>query len=71
MKTSFGNIDRNNIVDVAISTVFQRHWQITKEQIRVCRDCEFRMICSDCRAFLHDDYAKPAKCDYDPYAINN
>ncbi|HKV37973.1 MAG TPA: grasp-with-spasm system SPASM domain peptide maturase [Blastocatellia bacterium] len=43
---------------------------ITKDQVSVCRDCEFRYICTDCRAFLSEPsnlYSKPAKCSYDPY----
>jgi hypothetical protein len=36
----------------------------------VCKDCEFRYICTDCRAYLEDpynEYSKPLKCGYDPY----
>jgi SPASM domain peptide maturase of grasp-with-spasm system len=43
---------------------------ITKDQIAVCRDCEFRYVCTDCRAYRQDaadPYSKPAKCTYDPY----
>ena len=43
---------------------------IQKDQIAVCKDCEFRYICTDCRAYKEDpedDYSKPLKCGYDPY----
>jgi len=43
---------------------------ITKDQVAVCRDCEFRYVCTDCRAYTQDaddPYSKPAKCTYDPY----
>jgi len=36
----------------------------------VCQDCEFRHICTDCRAFIKDSnniYSQPAKCGYNPY----
>lgn len=45
-------------------------WRITLEQCRVCRDCEFRYSCFDCRflafAVTGDLYAKPPGCSYDP-----
>ena len=43
---------------------------INKDLIDVCKDCEFRYICTDCRAYIQDKnniYSKPAKCNYDPY----
>lgn len=48
---------------------FQRLWHITKDHIAVCKDCEFRYICPDCRAFTvdEDELGKPQKCGYDPY----
>ena len=49
---------------------FKNYWTINKNQIKVCKDCEFRLICIDCRVFVDDDtdiYSKPKKCKYDPY----
>lgn len=43
--------------------------QITKDKITGCKDCEFRYICTDCRAYIEepeDIYSKPLKCGYDP-----
>ncbi|MNX99984.1 hypothetical protein D3C86_1324620 [compost metagenome] len=50
---------------------FKEHWFTKKDDIAVCRDCEFRYVCTDCRAYVEDPadaYAKPLKCGYDPYA---
>ena len=49
---------------------FTKHWNITKDQIDVCKDCEFRHMCTDCRVFIKDPeniYSQPAKCTYNPY----
>src|SRR6185295_1561186 len=49
---------------------FAALWSINKDQIAICKDCEFRYICTDCRAYLQDTadlYSKPSKCTYDPY----
>lgn len=67
---SYGNIYQNTIREALQSTGFDRYWNITKDQIKTCRDCEFRHICTDCRAFLEnpeDLFSAPLKCGYDPY----
>lgn len=49
----------------------RKNWSITKDFISVCKDCEFRYICTDCRAYLQEPeniLSKPLKCGYDPYA---
>ena len=49
---------------------FKDKWRITKDQIEICKDCEFRYVCSDCRAYVEnpeDIYSKPLKCGYNPY----
>lgn len=67
---SFGNIQTDSLLDICLSKDFQKLWSVNKDQINVCRDCEFRYICSDCRMFLDEDESlssKPKKCNYNPY----
>jgi radical SAM protein with 4Fe4S-binding SPASM domain len=43
---------------------FKNLWHINKDQIKVCKGCEFRYICTDCRAYVEDiddKYSKPKK----------
>ena len=71
LKNSYGNIEQVNLSDVLNMPEFLKYGRINKDQIRVCKDCEFRYNCSDCRAFLNDPedlFSKPLKCGYDPYA---
>lgn len=70
LNLSYGNIIDNNISELVQSNAFKKYWFITKSQISVCKDCEFRNVCVDCRAFLenpNDINSKPLKCGYDPY----
>lgn len=70
MPDSYGNISNTSIKDVISSQSFQKYWSITKDAIAVCKDCEFRYICTDCRAYVEDPgdmHSKPLKCGYDPY----
>ncbi|MCB0570906.1 MAG: grasp-with-spasm system SPASM domain peptide maturase [Phaeodactylibacter sp.] len=70
LQESFGNIDNSTLQDAVGKEGFKKYWPITKDQVSVCKDCEFRYICTDCRAYLagpDDLFSKPLKCGYDPY----
>jgi SPASM domain peptide maturase of grasp-with-spasm system len=70
MAKSYGNIRDTKLIDVVNNPEFQKVWHIKKAEITKCKDCEFRHICTDCRAYLEnpeDMYSAPLKCGYDPY----
>lgn len=67
---SYGHVEDTSIHEAVMRRDFQELWDINKDQIDICRDCEFRYVCTDCRAFIEDEddlYSKPSKCGYDPY----
>lgn len=67
---AYGNIRARSLKEVIADPDFLFYWTIRKDQVKKCRDCEFRLFCYDCRAFLEnpeDVYSKPLKCGYDPY----
>jgi SPASM domain peptide maturase of grasp-with-spasm system len=71
MKESFGNVQDTTLEEALAKRGFKKHWNTTKDKIKVCQDCEFKYICTDCRAYTedpNDKYSKPLKCGYDPYA---
>lgn len=70
MAVSFGNIKDTTLEEALNHPDFKKYWNITKDQIEVCKDCEFRHICTDCRAYIEEpdnQYSKPLKCGYNPY----
>jgi SPASM domain peptide maturase of grasp-with-spasm system len=70
MKVSYGNISNTGLKEVATSESFKVPWMIKKDNITICKDCEFRYMCVDCRAFVQNPQellSKPLKCKYDPY----
>ena len=70
MPKSFGNIKDTTLEEALNHPDFKKYWNITKDQIEVCKDCEFRHICTDCRAYVEEpnnDFSKPLKCGYNPY----
>lgn len=61
----YGNIYSDDLEKIVLSKEFMSLGQINKDQIETCKDCEFRYICSDCRAFV-SEVEKPKKCTYSP-----
>lgn len=67
---SFGKFGKVSLHSALAQRDFTKLWMVNKDQIEVCKDCEFRYICTDCRAYLTDPenpYSKPSKCSYNPY----
>jgi SPASM domain peptide maturase of grasp-with-spasm system len=70
MSKSFGNIKDTCISEAMKHPDFKKYWSISKDKIEVCKDCEYRHMCTDCRAYLKQPgniYSQPAKCNYNPY----
>lgn len=75
MPQSFGNIKDTTLEEALAHKDFKKYWNLTKDEIEVCKDCEFRYICTDCRAYTERthknkqglDISKPLKCGYNPY----
>jgi len=66
-----GNVRQSNLAAIVSSDAVQCLWGLTKDRVRVCRDCEYRYACTDCpvRVFGQTGslYEKPPWCTYDPY----
>ena len=66
-----GNV-KNEELSKIIDNGMLEFWKLTKDQIYVCRDCEYRFLCYDCRPLAYgltgDLYAKYPKCTYNPYS---
>ncbi|MEZ7528178.1 grasp-with-spasm system SPASM domain peptide maturase [Cloacibacterium normanense] len=75
MQQSFGNIKDTTLEEALNQKYFKKYWNLTKDNIEVCKDCEFRYICTDCRAYTEQthknklglDTSKPLKCGYNPF----
>ena len=73
MVKSYGNIKNKTLLQALNEKGFKDVWGINKDKINICKDCEFRYICTDCRAYIEnpaDNHSKPLKCGYDPYTAN-
>lgn len=68
---ALGKVGNSSIVPaLAENLAGSKEWNMTKDAVIVCRDCEFRYACTDCRMIRSDPSniaSKPLKCGYDPY----
>lgn len=70
MRETFGDINKFHIIDVVNQASFSKLWRKNKNYIDVCKDCEFRYVCTDCRCHIKDlnnIHSQPSKCKYNPY----
>ena len=70
MQETFGNVNKLQIINAVKLSSFSKLWKTNKACIDVCRDCEFRYVCTDCRCIIKDPNnvcSQPAKCKYNPY----
>lgn len=69
MPKSYGNLKDTHLTEIANNSDFQKVWGIKKDDINICKDCEFRYVCTDCRAYTegNEPLNKPSKCSYDPF----
>lgn len=68
LEESKGNV--RDITDENITNLFFHTEKIIKDEIEVCKDCEFRYVCTDCRAYTDSrnrQNSRPSKCNYNPY----
>lgn len=68
---SYGNISGTSLKEICEREDFQKPWAIKKDSIEICRDCEFRYMCTDERLPVESsngDYSHTSNCNYDPYS---
>jgi SPASM domain peptide maturase of grasp-with-spasm system len=69
MSSSFGHVSNSAIRDLLEDIEFTKMFYLKKDDIQVCSTCEFRHVCTDCRAYIEAPSnlnSKPLKCGYDP-----
>lgn len=70
-----GNILTSSLDEILASEKLNQHWRTTKDQIKKCKDCEYRYACYDCSCRPITSSADsdeswpdcPIGCSYNPY----
>lgn len=65
----FGQVGQDNLPTVVNGSDFRKMWHITNDQIKVCKDCEYRYMCLDNTEIImeEDGYRKAKECAYQVY----
>ena len=63
------NIKNNSLKEIIDEYLIERFWRISRDYIKLCKDCEYRYTCKDCRAVegSEEDVYQKSKCKYNPY----
>ncbi len=65
-----GNVREQSLKEI-IEGPLRKYWDLSYDRIEVCRDCEYRYACKDCRPVTigatGELTAKSIHCSYDPY----
>jgi len=65
-----GNLKENNIKNLITIGKFDDYWSIRKDNLQICKECEYRYVCNDCRVSSVNEgnglYGKPTFCKYNP-----
>lgn len=66
-----GNVREQSLKEI-IEGPLRKYWDLSYDRVEVCRDCEYRYACKDCRPVTVGSTgeltAKSIHCSYDPYA---
>ena len=70
----YSQIVLGNLREDSIEAIFReakKYWMINKDKVEICRDCELKYLCFDCREIsfrlTNDLYGCNPNCNYDPY----
>jgi len=65
-----GNLYKESLKSIVLGSLLE-YWRLTRDKISICRDCEYRYLCNDCRPWAYgytgNLFAKSPTCTYDPY----
>lgn len=67
-----GNITNQTLSEIVSGNYMKQLWLLNHDKIYVCKNCEYRYLCGDCRPLAYgstgDLLAKNPRCTYDPYS---
>lgn len=61
------NVRDSSLDDVLTNYLFPEFWSVSKDNINICKNCEFRYICRDCRPIAQSLKDRGSNCKYNPY----
>lgn len=68
--TELGDIKKQSLPEIIKGASLRQLWKTSKDKVGVCKDCEYRYACLDCRPLateMGEEYSRGKVCLYDPY----
>ena len=66
-----GNVKEQSITEIIHSTTLENCWNHCFKKVNICKECEFRFACKDCRPLAKSIHGnldeKNPRCTYDVY----
>lgn len=66
----YGNVRQASLPDILAGEAVRRYWYLSFDHITLCRDCEYRFACRDCRPMAYAERGRMTdqnpRCCYDP-----
>ncbi|MGE5343595.1 MAG: SPASM domain-containing protein [Candidatus Omnitrophota bacterium] len=63
-----GNINEISVRHLILSGKCDLYWEMTKDKVETCKDCEYRYVCPDCRVAAMKEsgnlYGRTSGCSY-------
>ncbi len=72
-KEIIGNVNEKSFWEMTTAAEVGKYWNIRRDMIAICKDCEYRYFCSDCRPLekscsgRNKLYGRTKYCLYNPY----
>lgn len=67
----FGNVATHDLNEIVFNPEITDFWEINKDKIKICQDCEFRYVCPDgsipLKTAENKYYTHSQSCNYNPY----
>ncbi len=61
------SVRSNTLEYILDNNIIPRYWKLSKDKINVCKDCEYRYVCFDCRPLADSLNTRGTNCLYNPY----
>jgi len=64
----YSNVNEKNILEILNNEGVKKKWQVSNDEIEVCKDCQFRYMCLSTSDLIKDNdkYYKKNMCNYNP-----
>lgn len=64
------NLKRNSLAAILNDYLIPKFWSLSRDKIEICKDCEYRYVCKDCRPMCIENnniHNRGKLCTYNPY----